>query len=81
MKKLLTLLALVAIVVLIGTYNTAQAVPAQKVPVCHIDPDDLEEPHVIVVSGISVPAHVAHGDYVDTWDPVGAYCDPGYTPE
>jgi len=74
MKKLFTLLALIACVAMVSVYSTAQAGPPAKVKVCHIDPDYCEgvdepcllepNPHVIEISERALEAHLAHGDYL-----------------
>jgi len=48
----------------VGLSRAAQAVPMDKVDLCHYDAD-TDTYHSISVSGNALDAHLAHGDFLD----------------
>jgi hypothetical protein len=78
MKRVLFLLALAVCVVALTSFNTASA-GAEKVKVCHHNPDMDDDPplewFVIEVAAPAVGAHLAHGDCLAAADAiVGTRC-------
>jgi hypothetical protein len=71
MKKLMVVLALLALAMLVS--EIAVAAPADKVDVCHLEGNGSY--HLINVSENALPAHLAHGDALPG-DPVPGM--PGY---
>jgi hypothetical protein len=68
MKRILCWSAALAVVVglplsrLVLSSGAVAAPPVPKVLICHVDPDEGVNPHVIFVAAQSVEAHLAHGD-------------------
>ena len=67
MKRVVALSMVAAFVLALTVSQLVWAMPAEKVLICHVDPDCGDGgPRVISISGNALDAHLAHGD-----------CDPG----
>jgi hypothetical protein len=62
-----TLSAFFLLVAVVGVgVAVVQAEGSPKVDICHIPPGNPENAHVITVSENAIPAHLAHGDMLDS---------------
>lgn len=63
MKRIVVLSTVAAFGMAFTVSQLLWAAPAEKVLICHVDPDcDDGGPHVISVSGRALDAHLDHGD-------------------
>ena len=51
-----------------GTVHVSSDTSTEKVTLCHVPPGNHDKAHSITVSGLSVLAHLDHGDYLGACD-------------
>lgn len=71
-KRILTLatlaIGIVALATTLVVATPASAAKQEKVTICHVPPGNPDNAHTIIVGAPSVPAHLAHGDFVGACD-------------